>query len=191
MKLVKPSEEHIPSYLAALRKGWHDLPKGSTELSVQNKIQEIIGNPAQFLELFDDPNARALPYLLPDHTVAYAVSSIRRWMWDEQKQEFCGSVSLRWQRDTTELPPHLMGHIGYSVPTWKRNLGFASFGLSEMLKIASKLSLPFVHLVTDIDNKASIRVIQRNGGILLDTFTKPPMYGPSQAHRYKIELKST
>ncbi len=188
MQFIKPNLSHVLSYINSLKRGWHDLPTGTSAVSVKNKIDEIQENPTQFLEFFDDLDALALPYLLPDQTVAYAVPSLRRWIWDEHKMQYCGTISLRWQKGTTELPPHLMGHIGYSVVPWEQNKGYASFALGEILKVAKLQGLPFVYLVTDISNKESIRVIEKNGGILIETFTKPPMYGSGHAHRFKILL---
>ena len=186
MQLLKPGPQHIKSYLSALARGWHDLPTGSTAENVKSKIREIQDHTSEFLDLFDDHAARALPYLLPDKSVAYAIPSIRRWIWDETRLEYCGTVSLRWQKGSTELPPHLMGHIGYSVPPWMQDKGFASTGLKEILKVAKVQGLPFVHIVTDIDNFASIRVIEKNNGTLIEKFTKPEMYGAGLALRYKI-----
>ena len=190
MQLIKPTPTHISSYINALRQGWHDLPKGSTDQHIENKITQIRTDTRQFLSLFDDPGARALPYLLPDQTVAYAVPSLRRWIWDETTNEYCGTISLRWQNGTTELPHHLMGHVGYTVVPWLRNKGYASFALSEILKLANQQGLPFTHIVTDIDNLASIRVIEKNGGTLVETFTKPPMHGAGPALRYQISFNS-
>ena len=186
MQLVKPTPSHIPSYINALKRGWHDLPKGSTDQHIRSKLAEISEDSAQFLSLFDDPQAKALPYLLPDQTVAYAVPSLRRWIWDETSNEYCGTISLRWQNGTTELPPHLMGHVGYTVVPWLQNKGCASFALGKILKLANHQGLPFIQIVTDIDNLASIRVIEKNGGTLIETFTKPLMYGAGTANRYQI-----
>ena len=186
MILVKPTHLHLQSYLRALESDWHDLPKGSSPESVKNKIRDIQGDPNGFFTLFDDPQAKALPYLLPDQTVAYAVPSIRRWIWDDVGEQYCGTVSLRWQKGTTELPPHLMGHIGYTVVPWMQKKGYGSFALQEILKIASIQGLSAVQLVTDVSNVASNRVIEKNGGTLIQTFTKPKMYGAGLANRYLI-----
>ncbi len=187
IQLVKPNPSHIASYVQALKSGWHDMPTGTAPESVLNKIRELEEDPSEHLSLFDDPNARAQPYLLPDKTVAYAVPSLRRWIWNQATHEYCGTLSLRWQKNTTELPPHLMGHIGYCVAPGFQNKGYASFALGEMLKLAHQQGLPFVYIVTNTDNLASIRVIERNAGELVETFTKPAMYGTTLAHRYKLK----
>ena len=80
-----------------------------------------------------------------------------------------------------------MGHIGYTVVPWMQKKGYASFALQEILKIASTQVLSVVQVVTDVTNTASIRVIEKNGGTLLHTFTKPEMYGAGLANRYLIK----
>lgn len=187
LTIIKPNVSHIPSYLEALHRGFHDLPIGTLHIDIQKKIEEIKNTPDDFLNLFDDSDARALPYLLPDQTVAYAVPSKRRWIWHEH-YKYCGSISLRWQNNTTDLPPHLLGHIGYVVAPWVWNLGLATNALKEMLKLAKEIGLPFVQIVTNLDNLPSQRVVIKNGGILISQFTKPAMYGPKPALRYQINL---
>jgi len=186
IQVVKPNPSHLASYIQTLRSGWHDLPTGTSPEFVVNKIRELEEDPSEHLSLFDDPQARALPYLLPDKTVAYAIPSLRRWIWNNATDEYCGTISLRWQKNTTELPPHLMGHIGYCVLPSAQNKGYASFALRQVLRLALQQGLPFVYIVTNTDNQASIRVIEKNHGKLVETFTKPAMYGGSLAHRYKL-----
>jgi predicted acetyltransferase len=45
-----------------------------------------------------------------------------------------------------------------------------------------------VELTTDVDNIASQRVIQANGGQLVERFKKPAPYGGSEACRFRIHL---
>jgi predicted acetyltransferase len=45
-----------------------------------------------------------------------------------------------------------------------------------------------VELTTDIDNVASQRVIQANGGRLVERFQKPAYYGGGDSLRYRIDL---
>lgn len=92
---------------------------------------------------------------LPDGTQVNRVHGFRLWMWDT---EFCGSIGLRWQPGTTELPPHCLGHIGLS----------------------------FVELTTDPENVASQRVIVANGGVLFDEFVMPLQHGNRPGLRYRV-----
>lgn len=88
----------------------------------------------------------------------------------------------------TELPPHCLGHIGYEVFSWKRNKGYASEALKQILPEAINLSMPFVELTTDVDNLFSQRVIINNGGVLQEKFVKPAVHGGTDGLRFRIYL---
>jgi predicted acetyltransferase len=45
-----------------------------------------------------------------------------------------------------------------------------------------------VELTTEPDNLASQRVIEANGGRLVERFTKTPQYGSAPGLRYRIDL---
>lgn len=109
----------------------------------------------------------------------------RRWLWDG---EFCGAIGLRWQPGTPALPPTCLGHIGYSVVPWKRGRGYATRALGLLLPEARREGLPYVELTTDAANVASRRVIEANGGVLVETFHKPAAHGGAEALRFRIAL---
>ncbi|MEE3719776.1 hypothetical protein V2H45_23825 [Tumidithrix elongata RA019] len=46
--------------------------------------------------------------------------------------------------------------------------------------------LPYVEITTDPDNYPSRRVIEANGGILVEEFIKAAAYGGSTSLRYRI-----
>jgi RimJ/RimL family protein N-acetyltransferase len=54
----------------------------------------------------------------------------------------CGSIGFRWQPGTAELPPHVLGHIGFSVLPWKRGRKYATKALGLMLKETQAEGLP-------------------------------------------------
>ena len=60
--------------------------------------------------------------------------------------------------------------------------------LRLLLPEAKAEGLPFVEITTDPENIASQRVIQRNGGVLVERFTKPPQFGSVPGLRYRIAL---
>ena len=109
-------------------------------------------------------------------------------MWDG---EFAGSINLRWQDGTTDLPPHCLGHIGYSVVPWKRRLGYATEALRRMLPLAREVGpwLSFVEITTDPDNIGSQRVVEASGGVLVERFDKGPAYGSAEGLRYRVPLR--
>lgn len=133
----------------------------------------------------DDREGHRPPVTLPDGTTAARLPGFIRWMWDG---EFCGIVGLRWQVGTMELPSYCLGHVGYSVVAWRRNKGYATSALRQLLPLARDVGLPYVELTADIDNVASQRVILANGGRLVEEFTKPPAHGSQVALRFHILL---
>lgn len=182
MQLVRPQAQHLDSYVAALRRGWSaDTVRGAA--AAEEELQRIAHDAAAFLATAEDREALGPPVTLPDGSVVPRIPGFRRWMWDS---EFCGSLNLRWQPGTTELPPHCLGHIGYAVVPWKQRRGLATRALAALLPEAWALGLPFVELTTDPDNTASQRVILANGGVLVEAFTKPAQFGGKPGLRYRI-----
>jgi len=150
------------------------------------ELERIAAGPEAFLAAQDDQEGKGEPITLPDGSKARRLPGFRRWMWDG---EFAGLISVRWQPGTAELPPHVLGHLGYTVVPWKRRRGYASAALRALLPEFRGLGLPYVDLTTDLDNVASQKVIIANGGVLVERFNKPAAYGPdSPAFRWRIKL---
>ena len=183
MQLVVPSQEHLAGYVAALERGWSaDTTRPE---AAQEELARIRADAAAFLASMDDREAKGPPVTLPDGSQVPRLPGIRRWMWDG---EFVGSISLRWQHGTPELPPHCLGHIGYAVVPWKRGRGHAKAALRAILEEARAERLPYVVITTDEGNVASQRVIEANGGVLVDRFTKPAQFGSLPGLRFRVEL---
>jgi predicted acetyltransferase len=183
MDLLKPSVEISQSYFDALTKGFKDKSRGIT--TTINDIPTIKSNFEVFIKSFDDLDASAQIITLPNGNEVERLPSITRWIWDEG---FAGSISLRWQKGTTDLPYYCLGHIGYEVVEWKRNKGLATFALKSMCETAQSMKMPFVEVVTDIENKKSQRVIEKSNGRLIETFTKPKHLAQTLSNRYRIYL---
>jgi predicted acetyltransferase len=84
-----------------------------------------------------------------------------------------------------------LGHIGYSVVPWRRRRGYATSALRQILPLAAQATgLPFVEVTTDAHNIASRRVIERNGGALVEHFVTPPSHGGTAALRFRIRLSA-
>lgn len=185
MHLVRPAAEHLPSYMLALQRGWSAHTTRSAEMAAE-ELHHITTDTDGFLALMDNPQALGGAVTLPDGSTAPRIPNLRRWMWHDG--EFVGSIGLRWQAGTTALPPHCLGHIGYSVVPWARGLGHATAALQAMLGLARPLGLPWVEVTTDVDNLASQRVILKAGGRLHERFTKPASFGSTPGLRFRIDL---
>jgi predicted acetyltransferase len=182
--LVRPTLERLPAYAAALERGWSaDNLRG--EAAAREERTRIAADAEAFVAQQTDREARGREVTLPDGSKAARIPGFHLWIWDG---DFCGAIGLRWQPGTFELPPHVLGHIGYSVVPWKRGRGYAKAALGMMLVHARAEGLVGVELTTDPDNVASQRVILANGGMLVGPFTKPAQYGSVPALRYRIPL---
>lgn len=184
MQLVWPSQEYLPGYIAALERNWSpDNVRGSE--AAREELQLIRVDAGSFLARQVDREAKGGPITLPDGSSVQRLPGYRRWLWDG---EFCGLISLRWQRGTEALPPHCLGHIGYSVVPWKQNLGYATEALGQLLPEAKREGLAYVEITTDPSNIASQRVILANRGVLFEKFVKPVQFGGREGLRFRILL---
>ncbi|MDX8500197.1 GNAT family N-acetyltransferase [Mesorhizobium sp. VK4C] len=184
VEIVKPALEHLPSYKVALERGWSPDNVRLLE-ATREQLAAIEEDPVAFLAGLDDPEAKGPPVALPDGTKVPRLPGFRRWIWDG---EAAGSIGLRWQKGTSALPPHVLGHIGYAVVPWKRGRGYATEALRLMLEEARAVGLDYVEITTDFDNPASQQVILANGGILVGRFAKLAAYGGAESLKYRIDL---
>jgi predicted acetyltransferase len=180
MELVWPVAQYLPGYVHALEQGWS--PDNLRQEAAAEQLERITGDPQRFLSEQIDREANGPPVILPDGTQVQRLPGYSLWMWDG---DFCGTIGFRWQPGTTDLPPYCLGHIGYSVVPWKRWRGYATRALHLLLPYVRKEGLPFVEITTDVSNIPSQRVVEANGGQLVERFR--PSNG-SEKLRYRIQL---
>ena len=174
IEIVKPALEHLPSYKAALERGWSP-DNVRLQQATREQLAAIEQDPVAFLASLDDPEARGDPITLPDGTQVARLPGFRRWIWDG---EASGSIGFRWQKGTAELPSHVLGHIGYAVVPWKRRRGYATQALRLMLDEARAVGLPYVEITAKPGNPASHKVILANAaGWSSASSRTPPMAG--------------
>ena len=183
MDLVWPAAQYLPGYVHALRQGWS--PDNLRPQAALDELARIAEDPDRFLSEQVDREAKGPSITLPDGSTVPRLPGYSRWMWDG---EFCGSIGFRWQPGTTALPPYCLGHVGFSVVPWKRRRGYATRALQLLLPQAGEEGLAYIDLTTNSDNIASRRVIEANGGKLVERFHKPAGYGGAESLRFRISL---
>jgi predicted acetyltransferase len=183
MELVWPATKYLAGYTDALQRGWS--PDTTRPQAAVEELERIRADPELFIAQQHDPKAEGPPVTLADGNVVPRIPGYRRWLWDG---EFCGIIGFRWLPGTTDLPRHVQGHIGYSVVPWKRGRGYATDALRQLLADIDEPGLDYVDLAAPVDNHASHRVIEKNGGVLINRFAIPGVHGGEESLLFRIRL---
>jgi predicted acetyltransferase len=154
--LVAPRSDLLPAYEAALKKGWSSDTMRDVS---KEQLTALRADPEGFLHHLMDQNGTVT---LHDGQIVPRLPFHLFWLWDG---DFCGSIMLRFQPGTEELPPYCPGHIGYSVVPWKQRRGYATAALRLILPVARATGLKSVQISCGEANVASRKVIEANGGV--------------------------
>lgn len=177
--LAAPDMAQMASFVAALREGYR---RDTLRAESPEAIAQIEREPAWFLRLLNNPPAHIV---LPDGTLGPRVVETQLWYVDGD--EFLGSISVR--HSLTPMLEQWGGHIGYAVRPSAWGRGHATAMLAGMLAyVRANLPLERVTLTANLDNPASIRVIEKNGGVARDEVDHPWIPG-DRGRRYWIELR--
>jgi predicted acetyltransferase len=88
-------------------------------------------------------------------------------LWAVAEEQFVGRISIHHElNDALRVEG---GHIGYDTVPSFRGRGVATEMLRQALPVARALGLTAVLLTCDDTNAASIRVIEKNAGVLRET----------------------
>lgn len=86
--------------------------------------------------------------------------------WGVEGDMIVGTVRLRHAR--TPLLAQIGGHIGYNIRPSQRRKGYGTALLAGALEQARQCGLPGVLITCDTDNIGSARIIEKNGGQLIN-----------------------
>ena len=178
-ELVPPAMAQMASFLGALREGYsRDTLRDETPAG----IAQIAAEPEWFLRQLHAPPTTIV---LPDGTLGPRVPETH--LWYVAGDEFLGAISVR--HSLSPMLEQWGGHIGYGVRPSAWGQGHASAMLAGMLDYArANLPLDRVTLTANVKNPASIRVIEKNGGVLRDAVPHPWVPGDT-GRRYWIALR--
>ena len=177
-KLVKAERAYVPSFVAALREG-HS--RDNLRPTTAEEIDQIAREPEWFVRIVNAPPHHVV---LPDGSLGRRMPDTELW-WVEG-DEFLGHISVR--HELNEILAAWGGHIGYGVRPSARGHGHAGAMLGAMLDyIRANLPLKRALLTVNLDNPASIRVIEKNGGVLEREVDNPWVPG-KRGRRYWITL---
>lgn len=185
ISLQVPDRALLGAYEAALRGGWS--PNTTRNVAPQ-ELAAIASDPDAFLAEIRGGSGRIR---LPDGREVDRIPGPTRWIFAEDRPErpFIGSINLRWQekdgRPILALPEHVLGHVGYTILPAFAGHGYATAALAAMLRVAHEAGLPEIIITCDESNHASRRIIEKNGGRLVETFVAP-LYSPDQRLRFIV-----
>jgi predicted acetyltransferase len=157
MELVRPSPAYFPSFRDALHEwsGAHQDGAGVRDAAALTDR---------------DGFERWVDQLVAEESTPASESHVTcTYWWIVEGDEYLGSIALR--HELNEYLRAFGGHIGYGIRPSARGRGLASAALGRVLGAASARGMPEVLLTCDVDNPASRRVIERNGGRHEDTVT--------------------
>ena len=153
-ELILPSPGYLESYLEACREF---KTCGRSIMSILDPDEYETWKDTIFQRFEDYRQGKNLPEgYVPGTT-----------FWLVEDGEYIGSGNLRHR--LTENLERFGGHIGYAIRPSMWGLGYGTLQLSFLLREAAKLGISEALLTCDNDNIASYRVMEKNGGRLIDT----------------------
>jgi len=153
--LVRPTAELKDSYLQGLR----EFRQEAIPWALTIDLHEVSRDFGKFVD--SELNKKT------SWTVDDPVAETE--LWAVVEGEFAGRVAIRHQLNADLRIKG--GHIGYDTrPTYRRR-GIATFMLSQALVFAKQLGISEALLTCNEDNWASIRVMEKNGGVLREQKT--------------------
>jgi predicted acetyltransferase len=173
VSLAEPTPEGLDAYERALAAGWS--PDSERDASLE-RLKALRRDREGF---FREITGREPTPALDDGRVVPRLPMRAFWIWDGA---FAGTINLRFQPGTEDLPDHVSGHVGYTVVPWRRGRGYATRALALLLPVARAHGLPRVLLTCDPENAASRRVIEANGGVLAGVGPHPWAPGRVKLH---------
>jgi predicted acetyltransferase len=170
MKLIKPNKKYIKSYVKTIREGFPIGGCNDDYIFVESNFDQHIKNIYRPRTIWNDGIYRE------------DVPFERYWIIDNDI--FIGHLVIR--EHMTDFHKLVGGNIGYRIRKGFYNHGYATKALRMALDICKNKSMSEILITCDDDNVASIRVIEKNNGILQDKVKV--VWSSVLVRRYLIEV---
>lgn len=170
MKLVKPHKKYLSSYVEAIEEGFPIGGCSDDYIFVRDNFSKHIKNILKPREIWNDGIYRDdVPF--------------ERY-WIIENDIFVGNLILR--EEMTDFHEILGGNLGYRIRKGFCGRGYATKALYFALEICKKKKMNEILITCNDDNFPSIRVIEKNNGILINK-VKPDWFDKI-IRRYLISL---
>jgi len=174
-RLIKPSIEYMDSYIAARREF------AGAGLTIYDEFKGVT------------PDAHAIEKLLQRfEDQSRGVGLPEGWVpnttfWLVDNGEYIGSGNIR--HTLTDRLERFGGHIGYEIRPSRWGKGYGTMLLRLLLPEAAKLGIKSALVTCAANNTASKRIIEKNGGVLIDCIDIEIGSQIRPTLRYRIETK--
>ena len=175
IKLIKPCERYLLSYLEACR-----------ELKSADISANTFHNPDDFFEWKDNIFQRFEKNSQGTDLPEGYVPMTTYWLVDELN--YIGSGSIRHYLN--ENLKKFGGHIGYFIRPTFWNMGYGTLQLRLLLLKANELGIDNALLTCDVENHASARIMEKNGGKRIDEIEVEVAGTMRKLYRYEIKTES-
>lgn len=175
LKLVLPSDNYKKTFLEAAEEYKKDRERGLYPATLN--MEKMTENE------FDGYVKRRLDQSKGINIKEGRVPATEYWLVDGN--EFIGKISIRHYLN--ENLRKMGGHIGYTIRPSRRKLGYGTKMLSLALLEAKKLGIRKALITCDKTNIGSVKMIEKNGGILENEEAQDD--GRPPRLRYWIEIK--
>ncbi|MEV4658580.1 GNAT family N-acetyltransferase [Micromonospora sp. NPDC049301] len=156
-ELIAPTVRRHAAWLEAHDEWGPGLHEDGFGLRTSDEVRSSVGFAAWVGRLADEAEpARPL--------AAGRVRCTYRWIVEGDR--VLGGIALRHALNDYLL--RVAGHIGYGIRPSARRRGLATWALGRMFGEARALGLDRVLVTCEVDNIASAKTIERNGGVLED-----------------------
>ena len=171
-ELVLPNTKYIHSIKEAYREQYQH---GETSKEALDVILSELKDPDSFVRIIRDKSKGI--GLKPGQAPV-----TRYWLIDND--EYIGTLGLR-KKITKKIKYH-EGHMGFQIRPSKRKQGYGAEVLRLGLLKAKDAGLKSVYINCSEKNVASIKIIEKNGGVFMES--EPDDISGTNSLHYKIKL---